>query len=71
MVPLAFVEHLDVPLNRRFGVSPCGVALMINYLVLEATPEALQRRIVIAISLACYPERVSGATRNWKLKDEV
>lgn len=52
MAPLAVVENFDVFLNRRFDVSTRGIASMMNYLILEATLEALHRRVVIAVPLA-------------------
>lgn len=52
MAPLAVVEDLDVLLDCRFGVGPCGVPLMINHLVFQAAPEALHRRVVVAVPLA-------------------
>lgn len=52
MAPLAVVEDLDVLLDCRFGVGPCGVPLMMNHLVFQAAPEALHRRVVVAVPLA-------------------
>ena len=52
MAPLAVVEDFDVLLNGRFRVGPCGVPLMMNHFVLQAAPEALHRRVVVAVPLA-------------------
>ena len=52
MSPLAVIENLDVLLDRCFRVSPCGVALMMNHVVLQATPEALHGRVVVAVPFA-------------------
>ena len=52
MTPLAVVEDLDVLPDRCFRVGPRGVLLMMNHFVFQAAPEALHRRVVIAVSLA-------------------
>jgi hypothetical protein len=49
---LAVIENFDVLLDRCFRVSPCGVALMMNHVVLQATPEALHGRVVVAVPFA-------------------
>ena len=52
MAPLAIVEDFDVLLDGRFRVGPCGVPLMMNHFVLQTAPEALHRRVVVAVPLA-------------------
>src|SRR5476649_1603239 len=54
MAPLAVVEDFDVLLDGRFRVGPCGVPLMMNHFVLQAAPEALHRRVVVAVLLICH-----------------
>ena len=52
MTPLAVVEDFDVFLDGRFRVCPRGVPLVMDHFVLQATPEALHRRVVVAVPLA-------------------
>ena len=52
MTPLAVVEDFDVFLDGRFRVCPRGIPLMMDHFVLQAPPEALHRRVVVAVPLA-------------------
>ena len=52
MAPLAVVKAFDIFLYGCASIGPGGVPLMMDELVFQATPEALHRRIVEAVSSA-------------------
>src|SRR6266571_6865945 len=52
VAPLAVVEDFDVLVDRCFRIGPCCIPLMMNHFVLQAAPEALHRRVVVAVPLA-------------------
>ena len=52
VAPLAVVKALDVFLYSGLCIGPGGVTLMMYQLVLEASPEAFHRGVVIAVSPA-------------------
>lgn len=52
MALLAIVEDFDVHLDGRFRVGPCCAPLMMNHFVLQSSPKAFHRRVVVAVSIA-------------------
>ena len=52
MAPLAVVEDLYVLSYGGFSLCPSRVAAVVYQLIFEASPEALYRRVVIAVSPA-------------------
>lgn len=52
MAPLAVVEYLDVLSDGSFSLCPGRVTAVMYQFVLEASPEAFHRRVVIAVPLA-------------------
>lgn len=52
MTPLAVVEDFDIFLDRWFRIGPRGVPLMMNHFILQAAPETLHGRVVVAVPLA-------------------
>jgi len=52
MTSLAVVEDLDVLPDGGFSLGSGRVAAMMNQFILEASPEALHRRVIIAIASA-------------------
>ena len=60
MTPLAVIEDLDVLPDRGFSFFSGGISTVIDELTLEASPEALHWRIVVAVAPAghgcCHSE---------------
>jgi len=54
MTPLPVIKHLDVFANSALRRCSSGEVPMMNQLGLEASPEALHRRVVEAIAFALH-----------------
>jgi hypothetical protein len=52
VTPLAVIKDFDVFLDRRLCVGPGCISLVVDQLVLQTSPKALHRGIVIAVSLS-------------------
>ena len=52
MAPLAVVEYLDILADGGFSLGPGRIAAMMYQFIFEASPEALHRRVIIAVTPA-------------------
>lgn len=50
MTPLAVLKNLNIFLDCRLGMSARLITLVMGHFVLQATPEAFHRGVIVAIS---------------------